>query len=48
MWHVTCWLVSDVWPGPRRAARSGHDVAGPSPGLDKDLLEAELRRVARS
>ncbi len=46
MWHVTCWLVSDVWRGPRRAARSRHDVA--RLGLDKDLQEAELRRVARS
>ncbi len=46
MWHVTCWLVSDVWHGSRRAARSGHDVAGQ--GLNKDLPEAELRRVARS
>jgi hypothetical protein len=39
-------LASDVRRGPRRAARSGHDVA--CPGLDKDLPEAELRRVAWS
>jgi hypothetical protein len=48
MWHVTCWLVSDVWRVPRRATSSGHDVAGPGPGPDKDLQEVELRRVAQS
>ncbi len=46
MWHVTCWLVSDVRRGPRSAARSDHDVAGP--GLDNGLPEAELHRMARS
>jgi hypothetical protein len=45
IWHVTCWLVSEVRHGPRRTARSGH-VAGQ--GLYMDLQEAELRRVARS
>ena len=46
MRHVTCWLVSDDRRGPHRAARSGHDVTGP--GLDMDIPEAELSRVARS
>jgi hypothetical protein len=40
MWHVTFWLVSNVQRGPRRAARSGHDVVGP--GLDKDLPESRV------
>ena len=43
---LACVTVSDVWRGPRRAARSDHDVAGP--GLDNGLPEAELHRMARS
>ncbi len=45
VWHVTCWLISDIRRGPRHALRFGHDVAGLD--LHLDLLEAQLRSVAR-
>ena len=37
--------MSDVWRRPRRAPPAGHDVAGP--GLNLDLLDAQLRLAAR-
>ena len=38
LFRVTWRLVSDVGRGTRGAARAGHDVAGPGPGLHLEVL----------
>ena len=38
LFPVTWRLVSDVGRGTRGAARAGHDVAGPGPGLHLEVL----------
>jgi hypothetical protein len=43
--HFTCWLMSDVWRGPRSAPAAGHDVA--DPGIQWDLPDAHVRIAAR-